>query len=69
MPEQLGRLGLAVPETAPLHRGDLVLFDGDAGLMIDDLLMIHASPSAGKVTVDPVAILDQRGQERRRLPL
>jgi cell wall-associated NlpC family hydrolase len=58
-----------VPDAAPLRRGDLVLFDGDAGLMVDDLLMIHASPKAGKVTVDPVAILDDRGIERRRLPL
>ena len=69
LPEQLRRLGQAVPESAPLHRGDLILFEGDAGLMIDDLLMIHASPSAGKVTVDPVAILDRASQERRRLPL
>lgn len=66
--EQQRRLGQSIPEAAALRRGDLILFDGDAGLMIDDLLMIHASPSAGKVTVDPVAILDNRGIERRRLP-
>jgi len=69
LPEQLRRLGQAIPDAIPLHRGDLILFEGDAGLMIDDLLMIHASPSAGKVTVDPVAILETAGQERRRLPL
>lgn len=69
LPEQQRGLGQKVPDAAPLRRGDLVLFDGDAGLMVDDLLMIHASPKAGKVTVDPVAILDDRGIERRRLPL
>ena len=69
LPEQLRRLGQPIPDAIPLHRGDLIVFEGDAGLMIDDLLMIHASPSAGKVTVDPVAILETAGQERRRLPL
>jgi hypothetical protein len=69
LPEQQRGLGQAVPEALPLRRGDLILFDGDAGLMVDDLLIIHASLRAGKVTVDPVAILDDRGMERRRLPL
>jgi hypothetical protein len=69
LPEQQRRLGQGVPETAPLRRGDLILFDGNAGLMIDDLLMIHACPAAGKVTVDPVSILDCRQIERRRLPI
>ena len=67
--EQQRRLGQPVPKTAPLRRGDLILFDDDAGLMVDDLLMIHASPEAGKVTVDPVAIFEDRAVERRRLPL
>lgn len=69
LPDQQRLLGAPIPESAPYHRGDLVLFDGDAGLMVDDLLMIHASPSAGKVTVEPVSILDSRGLERRRLPI
>jgi hypothetical protein len=69
LPDQLRELGQALPDTAPLHRGDLIWFDGEAGLMIDDLLMIHACPSAGKVTVDPVAIFDERPMERRRLPI
>jgi hypothetical protein len=69
LPDQQRGLGDALPETAPLRRGDLILFDGDAGLMVDDLLMIHASRAAGKVTVDPVSILDSPGMERRRLPL
>ncbi|WP_162806266.1 NlpC/P60 family protein [Sphingosinicella terrae] len=64
--EQRG-LGEPIADGVPLRRGDLILFDGDSGLMIDDLLMIHACPAAGKVTVDPVAVLDRPGLERRRL--
>jgi NlpC/P60 family/Bacterial dipeptidyl-peptidase Sh3 domain len=67
--EQQRRLGQRLPDEAPLRRGDLVLFDGDVGLMIDDLLMIHASPAAGKVTVEPAAIFEGADTERRRLPL
>jgi len=67
--DQLRRLGEPLAAGAPLRRGDLILFDGDGGLMVDDLLMIHASPQAGKVTVEPIAILDRPGMERRRLPL
>ena len=69
LPDQQSRLGQPVSETAPLRRGDLILFDGNAGLMVDDLLMIHASQAAGKVTVDPVAVFDSFDVERRRLPL
>ena len=68
LPEQQRELGEPLSETAPLRRGDLVLFDGEAGLMIDDLLLIRASPAAGKVTVEPVAILERPGMARRRLP-
>ena len=67
--DQQRELGVAIPETAPLRRGDLVLADGGAGLMVDDLLMIHASRAAGKVTVEPVAAFDRPGLERRRLPI
>ena len=69
LPEQQRGLGAPLPEAAPLRRGDLILFDGEAGLMIDDLLLIRASPDAGKVTVEPVAVLERPGMERRRLPL
>jgi len=68
--DQQRRLGSEVPDLAPARRGDLVFGEeGGGGLMIDDLLMIHASPSAGKVTVDPVSIFERVNQERRRLPL
>ena len=42
---------------------------GDAGLMVDDLLVIHACPKAGKVTVDPVSLLETPGWSRRRLAI
>ena len=67
--DQLRQLGDPIAAETTLRRGDLVLFEGDAGLMVDDLLMIHASPTAGKVTVDPVATIDRPGMERRRLPI
>ena len=67
--DQQAGLGAALPQGAPCRRGDLILFDGGAGLMVDDLLMIHASPTASKVTVEPVAMLEPSGLQRRRLPL
>ena len=62
-------LGVRIPDAAPLRRCDLVIAGEKAGLMIDDLMMIHASRAAGKVTVEPVSSLDSSDLERRRLPL
>lgn len=64
--EQLSTVGEALPVGARLRHGDLAVFDGGAGLMVDDLLMIHASRAAGKVTVEPAALYPA---EHRRLPL
>jgi hypothetical protein len=66
LPDQLQSLGELVPDGRPAQRGDIVLFENGAGLMIDDLLMIHASQAAGKVCVEPASL--HRGM-RRRLPL
>ena len=63
--DQLAEIGERVPDGARALRGDLVLFDGGAGLMVDDLMMIHASRAAGKVTLEPAALY---ASERRRLP-
>lgn len=54
--DQQRLLGSAIANGVPAHRGDLVFFDGGAGLMIDDLMMIHASRAAGKVTAEPVSL-------------
>ena len=61
----LDRFGEPVVTGTPVRRGDLVLFDGGAGLAIDDSRMIHASPSAGRVQVDPLPFSPT---ERRRSP-
>jgi hypothetical protein len=65
--DQLRGLGDAVPDDAPSRRGDIILRDGDAGLMTDDLMMIHAAPAAGRVTVGPVGAIADQGVQRRRL--
>ncbi len=67
--DQQRDLGVEVDAGAALRRGDLILCDGDAGLMVDDLLVIHVCPKAGKVTVDPVSLLESPGSSRRRLLL
>lgn len=65
--DQLATLGQAVAEGAPLRRGDLVVAGETAGLMIDDLMLIHADQAAGKVTVAPYAAVAKDGAVRRRL--
>jgi hypothetical protein len=64
--DQLAGFGEPLPDEAASRRGDLVLFDGGAGLMVDDLIMIHAGAAAGKVAVEPAAL---HAAERRRPPL
>ena len=60
-------LGAPVPDGAPLRRGDLVIAGEEAGLMIDDLMLIHASRASGKVTASPAAAFDGPDTTRRRL--
>jgi len=64
--DQLRDVGDPVPDEAPGRRGDLALFEDGAGLMVDDLMMIHAGAAAGKVAVEPAAL---HSVARRRLPL
>lgn len=65
--DQQRMIGAGVPEGAPLRRGDIVLYEGGAGLMIDDLLAIHTGRAAGHVTVGPVAAFENAGLCIRRL--
>ena len=62
-------VGDALPQRAHLKRGDVVIAGDEGGIMIDDLMLIHASRSAGKVTVEPVAVVEARngGGIRRRV--
>ena len=64
--DQLAGFGEPLAGDAPARRGDLILFGDGAGLMVDDLMMIHASRAAGKVIVEPAALHDAT---RRRPPL
>lgn len=64
--DQLAAFGDPAAGERPARRGDLVLFDGGAGLMIDDLMMIHASAAAGRVAVEPAAL---HAAKARRLPV
>lgn len=60
-------LGEIVPPGAPRARGDLVLQDDGAGLMIDDLMAIHVGRTAGRVAVAPAAELEAHGTVFRRI--
>jgi hypothetical protein len=64
-------VGAAVAPGAPLKRGDIVIAGDEGGVMIDDLMLIHASRAAGKVTVEPAAVVKSRHAEsvRRRVDL
>lgn len=64
--DQLQAIGAPLPEGETPRRGDLALFDGGAGLMVDDLMMIHAGVATGKVGVEPAALYAAKA---RRLPL
>ena len=60
-------IGVAV--TGPLTRGDIVIAGDEGGVMIDDLMLIHACRSSSKVTVEPVAVVETRHESsvRRRV--
>ena len=62
-------IGAPVAAGSRLTRGDVVIAGEEGGVMIDDLMLIHASTSAGKVTVEPVSVVEARngGSARRRV--
>jgi hypothetical protein len=64
-------LGEALPEGAPLRRGDLLFCDDHVGMMVDDRMAIQVSHGMRKVTVEPFACAQPAGSkgglERRRL--
>lgn len=63
-------LGRALDAGEPACRGDLVVLTGHVGIMVDDIMMIHASRSNGKVCVEPVSKVAERGggvAEKRRI--
>ncbi|MFL6863923.1 MAG: C40 family peptidase [Allosphingosinicella sp.] len=64
-------LGVPVPETAPLRRGDLLFCEEHVGMMVDDRMAIQVSLTAQKVAVEPFSCArpagSAEGLERRRL--
>ncbi len=54
------------PVEGKLRRGDIVIAGDEGGIMIDDLMLIHASKDAGRVTVEPAAVVEARGDSVRR---
>jgi hypothetical protein len=64
-------LGTEVPAGAPLKRGDIVIAGEEGGVMMDDLMLIHACRSSLKVTVEPAAVVEGRNafSVRRRMGL
>ena len=56
---------LGTPADGRPQRCDLVSFEGGVGLMVDDLMVIHASRAAGKVTLTPLAALPAPALRRR----
>ena len=67
------RLGDAIPDGAPLRRGDLLFCEDHVGMMVDDRMAIQMSWASKKVAVEPFACARPEGSEtrieRRRLPL
>jgi cell wall-associated NlpC family hydrolase len=53
--QQAAMLGTPLPEDAPLHRGDLVFWDGHVGLMANDHMLLHANAHHMAVAYEPLA--------------
>jgi cell wall-associated NlpC family hydrolase len=66
-------LGDALPDDAPLKRGDLLFCEDHVGMMVDDRMAIQVSWQARKVAVEPFTCARAPGSvagiERRRLAL
>ncbi len=66
--DQQRTVGNTVPDDAPLRRGDLVIAGDEGGVMVDDLMLVHASRDAGRVVAEPATALVARngGEASRR---
>ncbi|MFN3287681.1 MAG: C40 family peptidase [Sphingomonadaceae bacterium] len=60
--QQRAALGSAVDPAGPLRRGDLVFFPGHVGLMFDEYMLLHASRTKEKVTLEPLALVEERSR-------
>lgn len=53
--QQRDGMGMALPDDAPLRRGDLLFFPGHVGLMVDETRLLHANAWWMAVTIEPLA--------------
>ncbi len=68
--DQQRLLGVEIAPDAPLRRGDVILFPGHVGLMVDGERLIHANAHWMAVTIEPLATVTARGAgivARRRI--
>jgi cell wall-associated NlpC family hydrolase len=52
---QRDQLGEALPDGAPLRRGDLVFFPGHVGFMLDEAQLLHANAYWMSTVIEPLA--------------
>ncbi|MBZ8117718.1 C40 family peptidase [Roseovarius sp. LXJ103] len=52
---QEAQLGVALPDDAPLERGDLIFWSGHVGMMLDPETLIHANAHHMRVETEPLA--------------
>jgi cell wall-associated NlpC family hydrolase len=66
---QMKALGEALPDDAPLRRGDLIFFPGHVGMMVDATMMIHATMHHGKTVIEPLSTVVARTAEKHAAPV
>ncbi|HEX5278772.1 MAG TPA: C40 family peptidase [Micropepsaceae bacterium] len=62
-------LGIELSRDAPLKRGDLIFWKGHVGIMLDAARLIHANGFHMQVSIEPLALVDERTKERESLPI
>lgn len=60
-------LGAELPRDASLKRGDLIFWKGHVGIMLDSARLIHANGFHMQVSVEPLALVDERTQSLESL--
>jgi len=67
--QQMGVLGAALADDAPLQRGDLIFFPGHVGIMINSADMVHATGYHHATVVEPLATVVARIAEKYPQPV
>jgi cell wall-associated NlpC family hydrolase len=69
---QEARLGTAVeirPDLSGLERGDLVFWKGHVGIMLDSTRLLHATGHTMSVSIEPLAVAEERIRTRSFGPI